>query len=120
MATENAANLLLVKLQSGTDFAKLARTESADDSRSRGGDFGWIAPGKLPVAFTDAVKSLKPNQTTQKPVHTPYGWHLINLLETRAASAPPFDQVKAQLAANLQQERYQKVLDDSLRNAQVR
>ncbi len=120
MATESAANLLLVKLQSGTDLVKLARTESADDSKSRGGDLGWIAPGKLPTAFTDAIKPLKPNQYTQKPVHTPYGWHLIKLLETRPAAAPPFDQVNARLAANLQQERYQKFLTDRLTAAQSR
>jgi peptidyl-prolyl cis-trans isomerase C len=61
---------------------------------------GWLAPGK--------------------PVHTPYGWHHIKLIETRAATAPPFDQVKAQLAANLQQDRNRKVLDDSLQNVQSR
>src|ERR1700694_4791550 len=79
---------------------------------------GWIAPGQLPVAFIDTVKSLKAGQFTTMPVQTPYGWHLIKLLDTRSASAPAFDQVKAQLAANLQQERCQNFLDSSLKAAE--
>jgi len=119
VATQNAASLLLVRLQSGANFARLAREQSADDSKVRGGDLGWIAPGKLPTAFTDAVKSLKPGQFTDRPVHTTYGWHLINLLDTRSASAPQFDQVKAQLAENIRDNRYQRFLADSLDGAKL-
>jgi peptidyl-prolyl cis-trans isomerase C len=115
VATENAANLLLVKLQSHADFGKLARDESADNSKARGGNLGWIAPGKLPKDFTDAVQALKPGQFTPQPVHTPYGWHLIKLIETRPSTAPDFHKAKPQLAANLGQERYRKFLEDGLR-----
>jgi len=90
------------------------QSESADDSKSRGGDLGWIAPGKLPAEFTGALRDLKAGQLAPKPVHTIYGWHLIKLIETRVATAPPFDQVKAQLATTLQQERYGKFLAGSL------
>jgi peptidyl-prolyl cis-trans isomerase C len=117
VATESIASVLTTRLQAGQDFAKLAKDESADNTKTHGGDLGWIAPGKLPAAFTNAVQSLKVNEFTTKPVHTPYGWHIIKLLETRPGTAPPFDQVKAQLAENLQQERYQKFLDDSLKSA---
>jgi peptidyl-prolyl cis-trans isomerase C len=116
VATEPAAQVLIVKLQGGADFARLASEQSADDSKVRGGDLGWIALGKLPVDFTNAVQSLKPGQFTAGPVHTPYGWHVIKLLETRPASAPAFDQVKAQLAANLQQARYKQFLEAALAN----
>jgi peptidyl-prolyl cis-trans isomerase C len=117
VATEGAASVLITRLQSGQDFAKLATDESADDSKEKGGELGWISPGKLPPAFTDAVQSLKVNTFTAKPIHTAYGWHIIKLLETRPGTAPPFDQVKAQLAANLQQERYQQFLAASLKAA---
>jgi peptidyl-prolyl cis-trans isomerase C len=120
VATENRANVMLVKLQGGADFGRLAREESADDSKGRGGDLGWLAPGKLPKAFTDAMAALQPGQATAKPVHTPYGWHLIKLLEVRKSAIPPLDQVKAQLTANLQQERYQAFLAGSLRSVDSR
>jgi peptidyl-prolyl cis-trans isomerase C len=114
VATESAALLLIIKLQGGADFAKTASEQSADDSKTRGGDLGWIAPGKLPVDFTNAVQALKRGQITTHPVHTVYGWHVIKLLESRPAAAPPFEQVKAQLAANLQQARYKQFLDSAI------
>jgi peptidyl-prolyl cis-trans isomerase C len=119
VATEDAAKLLIIELQSGADFAKMAGAQSADDSKTRGGDLGWIAPGKLPVDFTNALQALKPGQITARPVHTIYGWHVIKLLESRPAGAPPFDQVKAQLAANLQQARYKQFLELALSNAKM-
>jgi peptidyl-prolyl cis-trans isomerase C len=117
VATEGAAQVLIVKLQGGADFAKLASEQSADDSKVRGGDLGWVAPVKLPVDFTNAVQALNPGQITARPVHTIYGWHVIKLLEARPAAAPPFDQLKAQLVANLQQARYKQFLELALANA---
>lgn len=119
VATEGGAQVLIIKLQGGADFAKLASEQSADDSKVKGGDLGWIAPGKLPVDFTNAVQALKPGQITVHPVHTIYGWHVIKLLETRPAAPPPFDQVKAQLAINLQQARYKQFLKTALENAKA-
>ena len=115
--TENLAAGVIVQLQSGQAFAQLAADKSVDDSKSRGGDLGWIAPGKLPAEFTDAVAALNPGEFTPQPVHTSYGWHVIQLLDTRPSSPPPFEQVKAQLASNLQQDRYRRFLDDNLKAA---
>jgi len=115
VATETLADAVIARLQGGEDFAKIAKEKSADDSKDRGGDIGWIAPGKLPAAFMDAVVGLKVGEFTKKPVKTAYGWHIIRLIDARPADAPPFEQVKAQIAANLQQERYQAFLDQSLK-----
>jgi peptidyl-prolyl cis-trans isomerase C len=112
--TEGAAQDLIARLQTGETFAKLAMSESQDGSRNKEGDLGWIAPGKLPAAFTDAVRVLKPGEFHAKPVHTAYGWHIIKLIESRSAAPPPFEQVQAQLALNLQQERYRAFLAESL------
>ena len=119
VATEPAAQLIITKLQGGADFARVATEQSADDSKVRGGDLGWIAPGKLPVDFANAVQTLKPGQITAHPIHTIYGWHVIKLLETRPAAAPPFEQVKAQLMVNIQQARYKQFLESSLANAKA-
>jgi peptidyl-prolyl cis-trans isomerase C len=113
--TENLAAGVIVQLQGGQDFAQLAADKSVDDSKSRGGDLGWIAPGKLPAEFTDAVAALEPGEFTQQPIHTSYGWHVIQLLETRPFTAPPFEQVRAQLASSLQQDRYKQFLDDNFK-----
>jgi len=114
VATEALAVRVVLDLDHGTDFATLAKERSADDSKARGGDLGWISPGHLPKAFTDSVSSLKPGQYTKQPVQTPYGWHVIKLVESRPAAVPPFDQVKAQLAVNPQQERRVKFVQSTL------
>jgi peptidyl-prolyl cis-trans isomerase C len=108
--TESIALGLIRQLNEGGDFAALARTQSADDSRHRGGDLGWIRQGKLPKPFTDAVAELRPGTATQKPVNTPYGWHVIRVLEARPAAVPALADVRAQLAVNLQQQRYEAFL----------
>jgi peptidyl-prolyl cis-trans isomerase C len=113
VATEAQAQVLISRLQGGADFARLAATDSADDSRAKGGDLGWIVPGKFPVDFTNAVSTLRPGQFTQKPVHTIYGWHIIKLLESKPAAPPAYTEVKAQLATNLQQARYKKYLESA-------
>ena len=117
--TESSAQLLIVKLQSGQVFARLAREQSADDSKGKGGDIGWLSPGKLPVEFTDAVVSLKAGEITTKPVHTKYGWHVIKLLESRPGNVPPVEAVRAQLAANIEQARYQTFLQGATARARV-
>ena len=116
VATEGQAGVLITRLQAGENFGELALEESADESKSRQGDLGWIAPGHLPPTFVDAVKTLNVGQYTEQPVHTTYGWHVIRLLEIRSGQVPKFDDVKAQLTANLQQARYIRFLDSSLAN----
>jgi peptidyl-prolyl cis-trans isomerase C len=108
--TEAGAVRVIRKLNDGAGFAALAKAESADDSRSRGGEIGWVNSGTLPKSFTDAAAALEPGQYTTRPVKTPYGWHVIRLLERRAASAPPLENIRAQLIANLQREKYQAFL----------
>lgn len=119
VATEAGAQILITKLQGSSDFAALAHEQSADDSKVRGGDLGWITPGKLPSEFTNAVLVLKPNQFTARPVHTIYGWHIIKLLGTRAVTHPSIEQVQAQLAANWQQARFSEFLQSALANTKT-
>ena len=108
--TETIALGVVRKLGEGANFAALAKAESADDSRVRGGDLGWVHPGPLPKPFTDAVAALKPGEYSKQPVKTPYGWHVIRVLETRPAAVPPLANVRAQLVVNLQQQRYEAFL----------
>jgi peptidyl-prolyl cis-trans isomerase C len=114
VASEALAVHAIDDLNHGKDFAALAKERSADDSKTRGGDLGWIAPGRLPKAFTDSVSNLKVGQYTKQPIQTSYGWHVIKLIEARSASAPPFEQVKTQLVVNLQQERREKFMQSVL------
>jgi len=68
----------------GADFGQLARQSSEDGSASRGGDLDWVLPGDTVPEFERAMNALKPGEISQ-PVKSPFGWHLIQVLERRAA-----------------------------------
>jgi peptidyl-prolyl cis-trans isomerase SurA len=72
------------RIVNGVDFASLARLNSDDGSASRGGDLGWIYPGDTVPEFERAFSDLKVMEVSQ-PVKTPFGWHLIQVLERRTA-----------------------------------
>lgn len=75
--------LLRERVENGEDFAALARTHSEDPgSAANGGDLGWINPGQLVPDFEKAMNALKPAGLSQ-PVRTPFGYHLIQVLERR-------------------------------------
>jgi peptidyl-prolyl cis-trans isomerase SurA len=72
----------------GADFAELARLHSQDASASKGGDLGWVLPGDTVPEFERAFVALKPGEVSQ-PIRTPFGYHLIQLLERRSAGLTP-------------------------------
>jgi peptidyl-prolyl cis-trans isomerase C len=117
--TEILALDVVHDLDAGGDFAQIARIRSADDSKDRGGDLGWLAADQIPREFSDAVGALKPGEYTRTPVHTADGWYVIRLLETRPADAPPFERVKAQLRAGLRKDRYEAFLKTAVERAKV-
>jgi peptidyl-prolyl cis-trans isomerase SurA len=72
------------RLVNKADFAQLARANSEDTSASRGGELGWISPGDTVPEFERAMDALKPGEISP-PVRSPFGWHLIQVLERRSA-----------------------------------
>ena len=87
VVSENDAKERLVKLKdrldNQTDFAELARLQSEDASASRGGDLGWLSPGDTVPEFEKMMDALKPGETSG-PVRSPFGWHLIQVIERRS------------------------------------
>ena len=69
-------------INKSADFAELARLQSSDGSRDKGGDLGWIYPGDTVPEFEKAMNDLKIGEISQ-PVQTQFGWHLIQVLERR-------------------------------------
>ena len=70
------------RLDNGGDFAELARLYSDDPSASKGGDLGWIYQGDTVPEFERAMDALKINEISG-PVQSPFGLHLIQVLERR-------------------------------------
>src|SRR5262245_56602533 len=70
------------RLENKADFAELARLHSEDASGAKGGDLGWISPGDTVPEFERAMNALAPGELSA-PVQTPFGWHLIQVMERR-------------------------------------
>jgi len=83
--TEARNRLLALKerLDNKADFAELARANSEDGSASRGGDLGWLNAGDTVPEFEQAMNALKPGEISA-PVRSPFGWHVIEVLERRS------------------------------------
>ena len=76
------------RIVNGADFAALARANSDDSTAARGGDLDWIYPGDTVPEFERAMNELKPGEVSQ-PVRTPFGYHLIQVVERRSADMSP-------------------------------
>jgi peptidyl-prolyl cis-trans isomerase SurA len=74
------------RLDNGAEFAELARLHSNDLSATKGGDLGWLYQGDTVPDFEKAMDALKINQTSE-PVQSPFGFHLIQVLERRTEDA---------------------------------
>ena len=119
VATEAFAQKIIERLDKGEKFDALAKAESMDSSKNNGGDLGWFTPGRMVPEFAGAVMALKPAEYTHNPVQTQYGWHVIQLLETREVTPPPFDQVRQRLVQVVQAKKFRLYQDELLRNAKV-
>jgi peptidyl-prolyl cis-trans isomerase C len=119
VATEPFAQKIVERLDKGEKFDALAKAESMDSSKNNGGDLGWFTANRMVPEFAAAVMTLKPNEYTHKPVQTQYGWHVIQLLETREVTPPPFDQVRQRLVQVVQAKKFKQYTDELLRNAKV-
>ncbi len=109
--SEAEAKDVMAQLKKGDDFAKVAKEKSLDPgSKEKGGDLGWFSPAGMVKPFSDAVTGLKKGETTSAPVQTQFGWHIIKLVDTRAAQVPSYDKVKEGLERTLQQRKLEKMM----------
>ena len=99
---EDEAKEIIVLLQKGEKFEKLAERSKDPGSKANGGDLDWNAPGNFVKPFSDAMVKLPKGKFTTVPVQTQFGWHVIEVDDIREAKVPPFDEVKPQLAQRMQ------------------
>jgi len=98
--TEDEAKALITELESGSDFAELAKEKSTGPSGPRGGELGWFGKGAMVAPFEEAVVNMEVGGISA-PVQTQFGWHVIKLNETRIKDAPSLDQVRAEVTEDV-------------------
>ena len=95
--TEEDAILIIKQLNNGENFEELAKIKSKGPSGPSGGDLGWFARGQMVPAFENEAFSLAPEEISQNPVQTQFGWHVIKVFEKRIPEAPSFESIKVNL-----------------------
>jgi peptidyl-prolyl cis-trans isomerase C len=103
---EDEAKALIAQLKAGAKFDELATKSSKDPgSAAKGGDLDWANANSYVPEFSAALAKLKKGEMTMEPVKTQFGYHIIRLDDTREATFPPFDDVKAQIIQRLNQQK---------------
>lgn len=120
LKTEDEAKTAIAKLDSGTDFAKLAKEKSTGPSAKNGGDLGWFSPNRMVPPFARAVAEMKKGRHSAQPVKTQFGWHVIKLEDTRKMDPPKYDDVKKQIAGSLNKQRLQEYVQKLRSKAKIK
>lgn len=117
---EDKAKAIIASIKQGAKFEDIAKKQSKDPgSSARGGDLDWANPNSYVSEFTEAMLKLKKGEMTAEPVKSQFGWHIIRLDDERQAQLPKLEEVKPQIAQQLQQQKLGQFQEDLRTKAKV-
>ena len=120
LKSKEEADAVLASLKKGKKFEALATAQSADGgSKNNGGDLGWINPSSVVKEFGAALAQLKKGQTTDAPVKSEFGWHVIRLDDTRETTPPAYDTLKDRLAQRVEGKKFKDYEDGLVKAAKI-
>jgi peptidyl-prolyl cis-trans isomerase C len=103
---EDEAQALIAQIKKGGNFEELAKKASKDPgSGANGGDLDWAGAGSYVAEFSAAMVKLDKGQMTDTPVKTQFGYHIIRVDDVRDTKLPSLEEVKPQVAQQLQQQK---------------
>lgn len=118
--TEAEAKTIIADLKKDGKFEEIAKKSSKDPgSGANGGDLDWAASGSYVPEFSKAMVALEKGKTTDTPVKSQFGYHVIRLDDVREAQLPKFDEVKPQILQQLQQQKMATFQQDLRAKAKV-
>jgi peptidyl-prolyl cis-trans isomerase C len=107
--TEEEARGILSELEEGGDFAAIAQERSLDPgSKERGGSLGYFQRGQMVPAFEEAAYALEAGETTDEPVQSRFGWHVIRTDEKRTLT---LEEVRERLREQLVRQAFAAEID---------
>ena len=117
---EDEAKAIIAALKKGAKFEDLAKKQSKDPgSGANGGDLDWANAASYVPEFSTALVKLKKGQTTDVPVKSQFGWHVIRLDDVRQAQLPKLEEVKPQIAQQLQQQKLAQFQENLRKSAKI-
>lgn len=117
---EDEAKSIIASLKKGGKFEDIAKKQSKDPgSGANGGDLDWANASSYVPEFSQALIKLNKGQTTDAPVKSQFGWHVIRLEDVRQAQLPKLEDVKPQIAEQLQRQKLAKFQEDLRGKAKI-
>ncbi|MGS5087190.1 peptidylprolyl isomerase [Hydrogenophaga sp. A37] len=111
---EEDAKAIIAAIKGGAKFEDQAKAKSKDPgSGANGGDLDWANAASYVTEFSEAMIKLEKGQMTPEPVKSQFGFHIIRVDDVRQAKLPAFEELKPQIAQQMQQQKlaeYQKTL----------
>ena len=118
--TEAEAKAIIASLKKGGKFEEIAKKSSKDPgSGANGGDLDWATAASYVPEFSKAMAALEKGKTTETPVKSQFGYHVIRLDDVRDAQLPKFDEVKPQILQQLQQQKMAAFQQDLRAKAKI-
>src|SRR6188768_962067 len=118
--SEDAAKKVLADLKKGGKFEDIAKKQSKDTgSGANGGDLDWATAASYVPEFAEAMVKLKKGEMTPAPVKSQFGWHVIRVDDIREAQLPKLDEVRPQIAQQLQQQKLAQFQEGLRKSAKV-
>ena len=103
---------VLKKAKSGANFGDLAKQNSEDTTKDKGGDLDWIVRGQTVPEFEQAAFSL-PIGSVSDLVKTQYGFHIVKVMDRQMARTQTVDEVYPQILLALQEDQAQRAAQDT-------
>jgi len=117
---EDEAKAIIASIKGGAKFEDIAKKQSKDPgSGANGGDLDWAAAGSYVTEFSEAMVKLGKGQMTDAPVKSQFGWHIVRVDDVRQAQLPSFDEVKPQIAQQMQQQKLSEFQQNLREKAKV-
>ena len=103
---EDEAKAIIAAIKGGAKFEDQAKAKSKDPgSGANGGDLDWANASSYVTEFSEAMIKLDKGQMTQEPVKSQFGYHIIRVDDVRQAKLPTFEELKPQIAQQMQQQK---------------
>ena len=113
LASEADAQKVIAALKKGAKFEDQVKSKSIDpNAKQSGGDMNWGNLSRMDPKLAEALKPLSKGQVSSKPYQSQLGWHVFKVVDIRDAQLPPLEQIKPQIARQLQEEAIAKTVED--------
>jgi len=116
---DTEAKDIIEQLKKGAKFDDLAKQSKDMGSKDKGGELDWQPAATYVKPFGDALAKLEKGKTTESPVQTQFGYHVIKLDDVRTTQFPEFETVKQQITNVLQRQEVERLVKDLRAKAKI-